>query len=591
MNALQVLLAELKRRRVFRVAAVYGAAAFVALQAADLVFPRLGLPDWTVTLVVALGVIGLPVALALAWAFDATPDGVRRTGPAAADELAAIVALPRSRRWSAGIAALFGIALLGSGAWWTLVGAGTRAPAYDSIAVLPFVNMSGDPENEYFGDGLAEELLNALAGIEGLKVAARTSAFSFKGTTADVRTIGDTLNVATVLEGSVRRSADRIRITAQLIDARSGYHLWSETYDRPMTDLFDVQDAIAREIVNALAVRLTVTARADGLYRGGTTDIEAYDLYLLGRQKWATRQIPLLHEAVVHFERAIARDSGFALAWSGFADAIDALAWRRVPGAFARVAEAKYAAQRAILLDPQLAEGWASLGVLALEFDRDWRVGELALRRSVQLKPSYAMAHDWLADALLYTGRPEESLGSRRRARDIDPLSAVGMANQAWALAVAGRWDEARTVFLDLDLSVNTNTATPLIGVTNARQLRFDADQAATYAEEWARRTGFSKPAAASVIGRAVLQPERRAEALALLRQMEREDAPARELAGVALVLGDHESAVRLLQVAFDEGDPQLALAAVEPTLDPLRDDPRFVRILEELRLPSGPAR
>jgi adenylate cyclase len=583
--------AELKRRKVFRVAAVYGAAGFVALQGADLLFPRLGLPDWTVTLVVALGLAGLPVALALAWAFDATPDGLRRTDRPAGDELAAIMAQPRARRWTAGFAALAGVLLLAAGAAWTLAGAGPRAGAYDSIAVLPFANLSGDPENDYFGDGLAEELLNALSGIEGLKVAARTSAFAFKGSNMDVRTIGDTLRVATVLEGSVRRSADRIRIAAQLIDARTGYRLWAETYDRPLTELFAIQDAIAAEIVAALAVRLIGAARDDGLYRGGTTDVEAYDLYLLGRQKWATREIPLLHDAVEHFEHAIARDSSFALAWSGFADAINALAWRRVPEGTARIEEAKYAARMALVLEPQLAEAWASLGIWALEFDHDWRIGERALRRAIELKPSYAMAQNWLADALLYTGRAEESLVHRMRAQEIDPISPVGLANHAWALAVAGRWAEARTAFLALDLSRTTNTATPLIAVTSARQLGFGSAEVAVYAEEWARRAGFSRPAAVAVIGRAVLEPGLRAEALTLLRTLEAERMPAADLAKLYFVLGDTESAIRLLRQALDEDDPQLIEAVVVPIFDPLRGDPRFADILRAMNLHTGHTR
>jgi adenylate cyclase len=584
----QTLLVELKRRRVFRVAAVYGASAFVALQAADLVFPRLGLPDWAVTLVVALAIVGLPVALALAWAFDATPEGVRRTGPAAPDELAAILAQPRARRWPAGFAALTGIALLAGGAWWTLAGAGTRTIAYDSIAVLPFANLSGDPENEYFGDGLAEELLNALAGIEGLKVAARTSAFAFKGTQTGVRTIGDTLRVATVLEGSVRRSTDRIRITAQLIDARTGYHLWSETYDRPLTDLFAVQDAIAAEIVNALAVRLAGGIRADQLYRGGTSDVDAYDLYLLGRQKWATRQIPLLHEALAHFEQAIARDSSFALAWSGFADVIDALAWRNAPGARARVGDGIRAATRAITLEPELAEGWASLGVLLTEFEHDWRFAELALRRAVQLKPSYATAHLWLGNALLYAGRAEEALVPQRTANTLDPLSPLG-ASVVLTLQALRRWDEARDASLRYrETAFASQSAAAVRLVSNAERFGFTADEAATYAREWAALAGHAQPADAEVVGRAVLAPELRDSARVVLRRAEQDGIRPRDLAELQIAIGETEAAIALLERALDEGEPTLIQIGVDPTFDPLRADPRFIRLIETLRVPNG---
>jgi adenylate cyclase len=582
------LLAELKRRKVFRVAAVYGATAFLALQGADLVFPRLGLPDWTVTLVVALGVLGLPVALALAWAFDATPDGVRRTAPAEPSDLAEMRAQPRARRWAAVAAALAGVALLGGGAWWTLTGAAPRSAVYDSIAVLPFANLSGDPQDDYFGDGLAEELLNALSGIEGLKVAARTSAFALRGSQVDVRTIGDTLRVATVLEGSVRRSAGRIRIAAQLIDARTGYRLWSQSYDRPLAELFAVQDAIAAEIVNALAVQLAGGTLASELYRGGTEDVVAYDLYLQGRQKWATRQIPLLHEAVEHFEQAIARDSAFALAWSGLADGLNALAWRRDPVGLPRVDEAMYAARMSVALEPRLGEGWASWGVMELEFGRDFRMAELALRRAVELKPSWPMAHNWLADVLLYTGRAEESLAVRRRAFDNDPLSPVGRGSRAWSLAVAGRWEEARTAFLGLDLARLTGLETPLIAVSSARHLRLTPEQAAVFARDWAGRTGYSDPAGAELLGRAAVDPPLRSEARALLRHMEDEGVSAVDLAVLHAGFGERESALRLLERALDVNDPQLIMTAVVPALAPLRSEPRFQRILAALGLPGG---
>ena len=581
-----VLLAELKRRKVFRVAAVYGATSFVMLQIADIVFPSLGLPQWTITLVVALTVIGFPLAIALAWTFDSTGAGLRRTGPAQHGELEAILAQPRSRRWPAGIAALLGVMLLAGGTVWTVgFGGGGRAANYDSIAVLPFANMSGDPENEYFGDGLAEELLNALAGIEGLKVAARTSAFAFKGSNVDVRVIGDTLGVATVLEGSVRRSAGRVRITAQLIDARTGYHLWSETYDRPLTELFTVQDAIAREIVTALAGRLTTSQ--EELYRGGTTDVEAYDLYLLGRQKWVTRNVPLLREAVQHFERAIARDSSFALAWSGLADALDALAWR-APEELGRVGEAKYAAQRALVLDPELAEAWASLGVLALDFDRDFRVAELCLRRAIAFKPSYASAHRWLADALRYSGRVEESLAPGNQALGLDPASALGMNGMLETLSILGRWQEARALvdrlrslgYTDLGSLVNILSAGP--------QLGFSAHDLEGFAIEWAGTRAYSNPDEAGVVGRAIVDQRLRPRAREVLGRMAAARVNARHLAELSVAIGDLDGAIANLTRTVEEGDPTIIVIGSDWAFDPLRRDPRFIRMVEQLGLPNG---
>jgi TolB-like protein len=445
--------------------------------------------------------------------------------------------------------------------------------------------MSGDADNEYFGDGLAEELLNALSSIEGLKVAARTSAFAFKGSKMDVRVIGDTLGVATVLEGSVRRSADRIRITAQLIDARTGYHLWSDTYDRPLTDLFTVQDAIAREIVSALAGKFTTSK--EGLYRGGTTDVQAYDVYLLGRQKWVTRKVPLLREAILHFEQAIARDSSFALAWSGLADAIDALAWR-VPGEARRVADAKYAAQRALLLDAELAEGWASLGVLALDFDRDFRVAELALRRAIALKPSYAAPYNWLADALRYSGRVEESLEPASRGLELDPVTPLGMNGMLQTLTILGRDREARAIadrmrsigYTDLGALVNMLSAGPRLG--------YNAETLATFAVEWATIRGYSKPEKAAVIGRAITDPQLRPSARDVLRRMAAERLSGPQLAELSVAVGDLEGAIANLTRAIEERDPTIIVIGTDWAFDPLRRDPRFIRIVEQLGLPNG---
>ena len=230
-------------------------------------------------------------------------------------------------------------------------------------------------------------------------------------------------------------------ITAQLIAARTGYHRWSEEYDRDLADIFAVQDEIAGSIANALVLRLS-GAEVERLYRGGTEDVEAYELYLVGRQKWAPRNIPELREAVEHFEGAIARDSGFALAWSGLADALDALMYR-VPEERTRLPEAQYAAQRALVLEPELAEGWASLGVLALDFNRDWRFAELALQRAIEIKPSYSTPYHWLADVYRYSGRAKraESLGNR--AVELDPISGLGRDGKAFTSVLLRKFDEA----------------------------------------------------------------------------------------------------------------------------------------------------
>jgi len=587
----QRFLAKLKRRGVFRLAAVYGATAFVTIEAADLVFPRLAFPEWTIALVVWLVLLGFPVALVLAWAYEKTPDGMRPTDPAETAELDAMVAQPRRSRWPAGIAALVGIVLLGLGAWWTLTRTGPGAQTYDSIAVLPFANLSGDPDNQYFSDGLADELINALAGVEDLEVAGRTSTFALRDQSLDLRTIGDTLGVETVLEGSVRRSEERVRITAQLIDAETGFQLWSEEYDRDITDIFLVQEELAASIVGALAPRLR--GEGEELYRGGTSDVQAYDLYLAGRQKWVTRRVPELREAVEDFETAIARDSSFALAWSGLADAIDALAYRDGSGV-PLIPRAKQAALRAILLDPEMAEGWASLGVLAHEIDRDWTSAELALKRALELKPSYATARQWLGDMLRSRGRVNEALEHQSMALMRDPLSPVINASNGFTLLILGRREEARDLYeRTLEIGGDLTTAYARL-VMWGPEMGLSAVELEKYAEGLARVRGAADPSVARVIGRAIAAASSdravRDSALAIVAELTEAGVLTvpRRVAGIYAVLGDHDTAIEWLIASAASGDPTMVIAGVDPALDPLRDDPRMQALMDELGLPNG---
>ncbi|MEN8161414.1 MAG: hypothetical protein ABFS41_15195 [Myxococcota bacterium] len=579
------LLAELKRRHVFRVATYYSATAFVAIQAADVIFPQIPLPGWTVSLVVWLCLLGFPIAVALAWVFERTPGGVRRTDEAAEGEISALAGqAPRLRRTA--VLAVAGLALLGAGGWWALRGPLAGGGSYSSIAVLPFEDMSGQEGNQYFGDGLAEELLNALANIDGLSVAARTSSFTFRGGSADVREIGAALGVEAVLEGSVRRQGDRLRVTAQLIDAGSGFHLWSNEYDRAGADVFGVQDEIANAIVDALALRLHGEP-PERLFRGGTDDPVAHDLYLEGRQLWHSRGVPALRRATELFDQAIARDSSFALAWSGLADAIDALVWR-APEERHRLPAARYAAQRALVLEPEMAEAWGSLGVIALDFDRDWRVAELALRRAIELRPSYSSAHHWLADVYRYTGKVRQAEGPGRRAIELDPFSGLAFDGHAFTMTLLGDWEEARTWYVRLAETGLRDGGSALALVSLGRQMGFTEEELAAHAVRWAGFHDWPGARRADVIGRAVLDSTLVPEALAVLQEMDDAGVDLRDLAEMTAVLGDHEKALDRLERVIAQGNAAVLVTGVDPAWDPVRGNPRLIRILEELRLPNG---
>ena len=436
----QRFFAELKRRHVFRVAAVYGATAFVIVQAADVLQEALRLPEAFLTGVAVLALLGFPLALVLAWAYERTPDGVRKTEVAESGEIESIASAPAGKRWPIGLAALAGAALLATSAWWVLKPDSADGRSYESIAVLPFVNMTGEAEDEYLADGMAEELLNALVRIEGLKVASRTSAFAFKGSATDARTIGDSLGVATVLEGSVRRSDQVLRVTAQLIDAEDGFHLWSETYDRAPADLLQIQDDLTAQILEALSAQLG-TESAPNIASRGTESSEAFDLYLQGRHFWNKRSPADMQVAVRLFEKAISADSSFGAAYAAIAESYAVPAgWGDDP--LAAMAEADRYARMALAIDPTLAQAHASLGWTAMLRDLDLVTSEEHFLRALELDPEYPTAHQWYSEVLAATGRRDEAVRMVREAEALDP-SYIIRFNVARILYLTGEYEEA----------------------------------------------------------------------------------------------------------------------------------------------------
>ena len=315
----------------------------------------------------------------------------------------------------------------------------TRQPA---IVVLPFANLSSDEDTEFFADGVTEEIINALAQIQDLRVVARTSAFSFKGRQVDLRTVGTSLNVTTVLEGSVRKSGNRLRIVAQLIDTADGYHIWSERYDRELQDIFEMQDEIARTIADKLRLTLGVKG-SEPLVRAGTKDLEAYQLYLKGRFHWNKRSADGLRRALEYFHQAIAKDPNYAIAYAGLADAYDMMSFRNILAPSALMPKAKAAAAKALELDSHLAEPQVSLAYAAFTYDREWTAAARHFDRALASNPPYVLNHAFYPFYLSSCGRLKESISVARRALELDPASPAVSHVLAVQLYLARQFDQS----------------------------------------------------------------------------------------------------------------------------------------------------
>ena len=451
------LLAELKRRRVFRALVGYGIVAFAVLQIIEPVMHGLHWPDGVLSYVVVALAVGFPIVVALAWIFDVRGGHIERTSGGRLGARRGLL-----------LACISAVAAAPGLIWYFGFRGTARTPAAPpSIVVLPFVNMSGDKENEYFSDGMTEEIINALANVEGLRVVARTSAFSFKGKNVDVRRIGEDLNVATVLEGSVRRQGNQLRVAAQLISLPDGYHLWSKTYERELNNVFAVEDEVARAIVQALAPKLLPGL---ALAQATTVNTEAHDLYLRGRYFWNQRTREALTKAQSLFEQAIALDAGYALAYSGLSDCYNLLVDYGGGRAADLLPKAKKAALKALELDGASAEAHASLGAI-LQHEYDWAGSNREFRRAIELRPGYVSAHHWYALNCLAQGRFAEARSEIERARQLDPTSVFINGAVAVMLNTSREYDLAIVqAFRTLDLDPNYNLGTGFPG------LRLSAD-------------------------------------------------------------------------------------------------------------------
>ena len=465
----------------------------------------------------------------------------------------------------------------------------SAANAPSSVAVLPFVNESPDPEDEYFSDGLTEELISALSGIEGMRVPGRTSSFVFKDSVQDPRRIGEVLGVGHVLEGSVRRSGEQLRIVARLISTDDGYGVWSETYDRNVEDALEIQADIARALAGALELELLDPA-AFGSLPGRSANPVAYDLYLRGLSLSHSPTEDGLLRSIAYFQRAIEADPDFALAHAGLSSAYTGLAARYGAGYGNYLPRAKAAAERAVLLDENLAEGHHALGGVRAWWDRDYEGAEREVRRAIELNPNYADAYETYGAFLAVMHRPDEGIANFRKALSLDPLSNIYRVDLGGFLMFARRYDEAIVELRRaIEQEPNNARAWVFIGQSYA-----DIGRYTEAFEAYDRAAVLPGHEALKLLarGHTLAIAGQRVEAEAILAQVE---ASAESIAfrstgwaALELALGYRDSALDRLERAERERDLDIVPLQLDPRLDPLRSDPRFRRVVVRMGLPEG---
>ena len=460
--------------------------------------------------------------------------------------------------------------------------------AVPSIAVLPFTNMSPDPENEYFSDGITEDIVNALTQLEGLHVAARTSSFSFKGKSPEIAEVGAKLKVETVPEGSVRRAGDRLRVTAQLIKVSNGYHIWSERYDREVRDVFAIQDEIATMIADRLRVTLGDKTR-EPLIKPPTDNLEAYQLQVKGRALLYQRGLGI-PRALECFKRAVALDPKFALAWAGLADAHTALGYYGFLPPGGTMPDAKEAARRATELDPSLAEAHNALAIATLMHDRDWAEAEREFRRSLQLNPGYVQARCWYAVFYLQlvAGRLEEGVAQAQQAVEIDPLSGYTTALHAFTLSIAGRHADAiKQARAAVERDPESYYARWVLQNTYHWDCRFAESVAAGDAAlAISGRHSWALASLATTYADWGKSSQVRAVHDELMARTAREYVAPAVLAWSASAAGELDEALALAGRAYQERDPFLLFAKHFPDFARLRSDPRFQDLLRRMNFP-----
>lgn len=585
---------ELKRRNVFKVAVAYVVTSWLVAQVAELAADSFGAPGWVMKMFITLLALGLPFAILFSWAFEMTPEGLKKEKEV--DRSQSITNVTGQKLNNAIIGVL--VIALGYFAIDKFVldpkrdaelaepspalsmkqqSAGPALSEKESIAVLPFVNMSDDGANEYFSDGLSEELLNLLAKIPELKVAARTSSFQFKGQTGDIEAIAGQLKVANVLEGSVRKSGDQVRITAQLIKADDGYHLWSETYDRTLENIFAVQDEIAAAVVEAL--KITLLGETAPTTR--ETSPEAYALFLQGRYWYNSASKDNTAKSVQAYQGAIALDPGYAPAWAGLSQSIIHQAGQGWIELESGVSLARSAAEHSVSLDPELALGWVSLSEIQSNYDWNWAGANESMQMALKLEPNASHVLKAAGRFAKSQGRLGAAVAFYRQASAADPLNQRALDTLSGALEAAGLLPEAEQVerhlySLNPDyFSIHATLGWLLLRQGNAEQALIEVEKDPD--DFWG---GLVGQLTLYALGR---QAEADAALAAFIEKYH--TFGAYQIAESFGWRDEPDEAFKWLEIAYEQHDPGMASLLQDSTLRNLHGDPRWATLLEKMGL------
>jgi TolB-like protein len=591
--------AELKRRNVYKVAITYAVVAWLLVQAASILLPTFEAPTWVMKAFVVFLAFGFVISVMISWAFEATPEGLKRTENVPPD---AVLPTWSPRKFATFIVAVAVIAagLLAFNLFRT-VGTDRRAVrAVDaekegrrsaaslpisrkSIAVLPLLNESGDPKDEYFSDGLSEELIAALAQIRELKVIGRSSSFRFKERREESKTIGEKLGVATLLEGTVRKQGERVRIVAELINAADGIELWTRTFDRELKDIFAVQEEIAAAVASSLKVTLLGLDERSSA-NPATKNTEAHNAFLLGHYHFQRRNLEDYRKAVGHFDEAIRLDPAYALAYAERSEAWTLFGDLSGQGKTAWP-KAREDAEKAVAIAPTLAEAHAALGWVRSFVEWKFAEGLNELKRAKELSPANPTANDLLARVVVYLGKPDEAEKQARQAVELDPLAFPAQNNLARVLFFKGKLDEADAIArkaAELHPAAASSRRFQVLVAVQRRDGETALREAQLEPDEGYRR--FELALAQHVRGDRAAADAALADLIANGR-----DQLAYQIAEVYAVRGEKDKAFEWLQISFDTHDTGMLGLLIDPLLRDLRPDPRYKNLLAKLGLPATP--